>query len=276
MMIKDSNYITILAPMVTKLKLKGNELLIFAIIHGFSQLEGMKFNGTLGYLVKWTTLDKSTLIAILKSLEAKGFIKKYEHFENRVKYCEYSSNYNSIIENGIYTEIGTNATRVENPNTPFGKSELPPLENANTPHLENANTPFELSKPILIDNNTILIDSNKAGQNPPLLFPDQKIEEEDKAKKTLFRNSKYAEMENFNKEFSGAEFETIDMLYYYHTVSDWSDTKNMKRTARGWLATVRQFIRGDVEKKKLHVKHEFKPDNKKVTVDGALEYLKDY
>lgn len=37
MTIRDSNFITILAPMITKLKLKGNELLVFALIHGFSQ-----------------------------------------------------------------------------------------------------------------------------------------------------------------------------------------------------------------------------------------------
>lgn len=257
MTIRDGNYITILAPMITKLKLKGNELLIFSLIHGFSQDGETSFKGSISYLQQWTGLDKSTIISLLKKLVERGYLRKYEYEKNKVRLCEYVSNYFEALEWS------------ENPTTP-------PLENPTTPRSENPTGAVGKSDSILIDNNTILLDNNKAGENPPLLFPDQKIEEEDKAKKTLFRNSKYADMENFNKEFSGAEFETIDMLYYYHTISDWSDTKNMKRTARGWLATVRQFIRGDVEKKKLHVKHEFKPDNKKVTVAGALEYLKDY
>ena len=49
----------------------------------------------------------------------------------------------------------------------------------------------------------------------------------------------------------------------------------MMRTKNGWLATVRNFIRGDLERKKVHLKHAFTPDNKKVTVAGALEYLKE-
>ena len=37
----------------------------------------------------------------------------------------------------------------------------------------------------------------------------------------------------------------------YNAVADWSDSSNTMRTARGWFATVRTFIRGDKEKNKL-------------------------
>ena len=62
MTIRDGNYITILAPMITKLKLKGNELLIFSLIHGFSQDGETSFKGSISYLQQWTGLDKSTII----------------------------------------------------------------------------------------------------------------------------------------------------------------------------------------------------------------------
>ena len=73
-------------------------------------------------------------------------------------------------------------------------------------------------------------------------------------KKTLFRNSTAADRETFFKTFSGEEFAELDMEYYYQAVADWSDSSNTMRTARGWFATVRTFIRGDKEKNKLHKK----------------------
>ena len=74
MTIRDSNFITILAPMITKLKLKGNELLVFALIHGFSQDGESRFKGSLRYLIEWTGLDKSTVIKLLKQLVDKQYI----------------------------------------------------------------------------------------------------------------------------------------------------------------------------------------------------------
>ena len=73
-------------------------------------------------------------------------------------------------------------------------------------------------------------------------------------KKTLFRNSTAADRETFFKTFSGEEYATLDMEYYYNAVADWSDSSNTMRTPRGWFATVRTFIRGDKEKNRLHKK----------------------
>lgn len=73
-------------------------------------------------------------------------------------------------------------------------------------------------------------------------------------RKTLFRNSKIAALVNdgdysqFEAQFHDAVQAGIDLVAYYHAVSDWSDSSNTKRTDRGWLATVRNFIRGDIQK----------------------------
>ena len=48
--VQKDNYIVIQGWMIEDLKLKGNELIIYAIIYGFSQTEGQLFNGSLQYL----------------------------------------------------------------------------------------------------------------------------------------------------------------------------------------------------------------------------------
>lgn len=87
--IKDENYITIQGWMRTKLKLKGNELLIYAIIYGFSQKEDQTFKASLQYLTEWIGTSKQTILTNLKSLLAKKLIGKKEVFINNIKTCEY-------------------------------------------------------------------------------------------------------------------------------------------------------------------------------------------
>lgn len=83
------NYIIIQGWMVTDLKLKGNELLVYAIIYGFSQSEGQKYTGSIQYLADWTNSSKRGIMNALQSLESKGFIIKAESYINNVKFCSY-------------------------------------------------------------------------------------------------------------------------------------------------------------------------------------------
>ena len=69
MNIKDRNYITIQAWMRTELGLKGNDLLVYAIIYGFSQVENQRFNGSLQYLADWCGATKSGIQKNLKNLQ---------------------------------------------------------------------------------------------------------------------------------------------------------------------------------------------------------------
>lgn len=64
--------------MVTELKLKGNELLVFAIIHNFSSDGESVFFGSLDYLATWCNSTKQGIIKSLNSLVQKGFITKTE------------------------------------------------------------------------------------------------------------------------------------------------------------------------------------------------------
>lgn len=101
--VKDENYINIQGWMVTKLGLKGNELLIYAIIYGFSQTEDQTFNGSLQYLADWTNSTKQGVTKNLKALVEKGYIIKEDKYINNVKFCEYYATkldtvYNSVAQ----------------------------------------------------------------------------------------------------------------------------------------------------------------------------------
>lgn len=94
------NYIVINGWMLSELKLKGNELLVYACIYGFSQAENQVFNGSLQYLADWTNSTKQGIIKNLKSLEEKGYICKNEKFINGVKFCEYyATELNTVLNN---------------------------------------------------------------------------------------------------------------------------------------------------------------------------------
>lgn len=88
--IKDENYIHIEGWMINKLNLKGNDLLVYAIIYGFSQDGESRYTGSLQYLADWCNSTKQGIQKNLSNLVEKGYIQKFEMVKNRIKYCEYS------------------------------------------------------------------------------------------------------------------------------------------------------------------------------------------
>lgn len=103
------NFILIQGWMITDLKLKGNELVIYACIYGFSQAENQTFSGSLQYLADWTNSTKQGVINCLKSLVKKGFLVKKENVINGVKFCEYyATKFNGVcnkVEQGIQQSL---------------------------------------------------------------------------------------------------------------------------------------------------------------------------
>lgn len=87
--IKNENFIVVQGFMVNELNLKGNELLIYACIYGFSQAESQRFTGSLQYLAEWTNSSKQGVVKCLKSLLDKELIVKEDKTINNVKFCEY-------------------------------------------------------------------------------------------------------------------------------------------------------------------------------------------
>lgn len=91
-MINNENYITIQGWMVNELKLKGNSLIIYATIYGFSQATNCEFTGSAKYLAEWCGCSRQTVMTTLNKLVADNLIIKTEEFKNNVKFCSYRVN----------------------------------------------------------------------------------------------------------------------------------------------------------------------------------------
>ena len=91
-MISDGTYITIQGWMRTELKLSGNELIVYAIIYGFSQNKQGEFTGSAQYLADWVGCTRRTVMTILNKLvEAKLISKTEISFNNNEKRVSYQA-----------------------------------------------------------------------------------------------------------------------------------------------------------------------------------------
>lgn len=77
--------------MRTDLNLSGNELLVYAIIYGFSQDGNSKFNGSQNYIAEFIGASRNTAIKAIKGLEEKGLIEIFEKNYNGVKLLSYKA-----------------------------------------------------------------------------------------------------------------------------------------------------------------------------------------
>lgn len=79
MLVKDNTYISIQSFMVTDLHLTGLQLLIYAIIYGFSQDGESNYKGSCQYLADWCGCSTRTVMRYLNDLMKKGLIEQVFH-----------------------------------------------------------------------------------------------------------------------------------------------------------------------------------------------------
>ena len=92
MKINERNFITLEGWMRTDLKLSGNELIVYAIIYGFSQNKQGEFTGSAQYLADWVGCTRRTVMTILnKLLEAKLISKTEPILNNNEKRVSYQA-----------------------------------------------------------------------------------------------------------------------------------------------------------------------------------------
>lgn len=95
--IRDDNFYQIQGWMLNKLKLKGTQLNVYAIIYGFSQDGETEFAGSLQYLCDFTGVSsKTTMQKALKELVDKELITKREATVNGVLVNKYQVNINTL------------------------------------------------------------------------------------------------------------------------------------------------------------------------------------
>lgn len=87
---KDNNYYVVHGWMRNRLGLKGNNLLIFAIMFGFSQDGESRFSGSLSYIEECTGATRPTINKCIKDLIKQGYIEKHKKIVNGVHLVDYS------------------------------------------------------------------------------------------------------------------------------------------------------------------------------------------
>ena len=98
---KDENYVVIQGWMVNKLNLSGNELMVYAIIYGFSQDGESEYEGSGKYLADSCNISRRSVSLILNSLTEKNYIIKSDYFQNGIKFCKYSVNFDFLSKLGM-------------------------------------------------------------------------------------------------------------------------------------------------------------------------------
>ena len=101
--LKDDSNFQVYGWMATKLKLKGNELLIYAIIYSFSRNDNGNgvFNASTAYLCEWIGATKKTVVEAIANLINKDLIIKLEDNSQKRKPNVYKINEQILFPTGI-------------------------------------------------------------------------------------------------------------------------------------------------------------------------------
>ena len=89
--VKENTYVNIQAFMVNDLHLSGNELIVYAVIYGFSQDENSWFVGSRSYLAAWCQTSEKSVTNNIKKLLAKGLLRKRTKTEHGCTFNDYQA-----------------------------------------------------------------------------------------------------------------------------------------------------------------------------------------
>lgn len=132
--IKDENYFQVSGWMINRLQLKGNELMVYAIIYGFTQAENQQYTGSRKYLADFIGCSVGTVDNCLASLVDKGLLEKSETITNSIKFCAYRAIYD--------TTTNFVAPRHKNCSTPPTTNFVPNNKESNIDSYKNNNPPY--------------------------------------------------------------------------------------------------------------------------------------
>lgn len=111
MEITAANYLELKGWMITDLHLKGNDLLVYACIYGFSQAKGQCYYSSLQYLQDWTCSTRQGVTNSLNSLVDKGYLIKEAHRPTNRYYV--NPEYVPILTRYQVSESSEGATKSE-------------------------------------------------------------------------------------------------------------------------------------------------------------------
>lgn len=231
---KSSNHILIQGWMINELSLKGNDLILFALIYGFSQSEQGKFTGSLKYLSGAISATKNTVINSLNSLQEANLIIKETYSINNINFCKYYHNdmvVQKLIQGGANNDMGGSA------NFGINNTILDNTKDNKEIAFSYLNSLTEKELQLVIKKLSTKIKKEVASQ---ILFSDCIYNDYQTLKNKLAKDDEFVKNYAF-----------VNLKHYIEDCLLWSDAKNQKRTERGWLATLRNFMKKDLEDGKL-------------------------
>lgn len=169
--LKDENYFQIGGWMINRLGLKGNALLVYAVIFGFSQDGETEFTGSRQYICDITGVSKPTVDKILLELQQQGLIEKNSETRNGITFNRYK----------VILDFTTDKATLQGDKTALGggKATLP---NNNIYNNNYNNKENNISKDIFKENNKN--EKHKYGEYGRVLLTDEQyqrlVEEYDK------------------------------------------------------------------------------------------------
>lgn len=95
-MLNPESFILVQSWMVTDLHLKGTDLLLFALIHGFSNDSISTYTGSLSHMMEWTGCTKAAVLRSLKKLVESGLVHKEIFTEHSIRRCSYYVNLTGV------------------------------------------------------------------------------------------------------------------------------------------------------------------------------------
>lgn len=88
----DDIYIVIKGWMIHRLNLKGNALMVYAFINGFSQDGNNEYTGSIAYISDFLRISRRSVLYVLNELCADNLILKREYITNGIRCCAYKVN----------------------------------------------------------------------------------------------------------------------------------------------------------------------------------------
>lgn len=149
----------------------------------------------------------------------------------------------------------------------FSDSFISKFQNRNFHLAISQNGDSESARPIPNNKEQIIIADNNREYAQGALFPsEERLKGTAERRVCLFEESRFAALEDFKAAMQKEAQAGIDVEYYYYSVKDWSASKGAKK--KDWIATARNFMRGDADAKRLHKVQD--DDNA-----NMIQYLKD-
>ena len=109
---ENTDFVNIQGWMINELNLKGNELIIYALIYGFTKDGVSEFRGSRQYMADWTNTSVRSVQNVVNSLADKGMIEKNNHINKygsletsgykAINVPKLSSEKNSLVEKKVH------------------------------------------------------------------------------------------------------------------------------------------------------------------------------